>query len=34
MTAAIDYITRSFKLANILGEGQTPSAEQASDDQG
>lgn len=31
MTAAIDYITRSLKLANILGEGQVPSAEQASD---
>jgi len=29
MTTALDLITRSLKLANILGEGQTPSSEQA-----
>lgn len=30
MATVADLITRSMKLANILGEGQTPSAEQAS----
>jgi hypothetical protein len=30
MATAQDYITRAMKLANILGEGQTPSSEQAS----
>jgi hypothetical protein len=28
MATALDYITRAMKLANILGEGQSPSAEQ------
>jgi len=31
MATALDLITRALTLANILGEGQTPSAQQAND---
>ena len=31
MTTALDYINRAFRLANILGEGQVATGDQASD---